>query len=202
MVQVPYKKPLSKKLYPLWFMLPFIVLVFTFFILPCFLSVYMAFTDWNITFDPQYVGLKNFQRIFKDPYFTKILGNTLVFVVISEILVEGLAIFIAILTQYFVKNKMSRYVYRTIWLSMNALPSLVYVLVMKAVFGGTSDGIMNRLLLNMGVITEPIALVSTSAGRSARLYWRRPGRRFGSFEKSVLRQGADLMRYTAGFAAQ
>ena len=145
MVQVPYKKPLSKKLYPLWFMLPFIVLVFTFFILPCFLSVYMAFTDWNITFDPQYVGLKNFQRIFKDPYFTKILGNTLVFVVISEILVEGLAIFIAILTQYFVKNKMSRYVYRTIWLSMNALPSLVYVLVMKAVFGGTSDGIMNRL---------------------------------------------------------
>lgn len=156
MIQVPYKKSLGKKLYPLWFMLPFIALVVTFFVLPCVLSVWMAFTDWNITFDPKMVGLKNFQRILKDPYFMKILGNTLLFVVISEILVEGLAIFIAILTQYFVKNKMSRYLYRTVWLSMNALPSLVYVIVMKGVFDGTDRGIMNQLLMSMGMITDPI----------------------------------------------
>jgi len=40
-------------------------------------SAFLAFTEYDITFAPKFIGLKNFQQMFtQDPLFWKSLGNT------------------------------------------------------------------------------------------------------------------------------
>lgn len=162
-IQSKAKRLFTKKLLPLWFLLPFLLLITAFFIIPAVLSLVMGFTNWDASFNPKFIGLQNFARILKDPYLGKIIGITLKFTIIGEIIVEGIAIFIAILTQFFVKNKLSRYVYRTVWLAMSALPSLVYVVVVKGVFGGTAESPLNAALLSMGLIKEPVLWLQSQA---------------------------------------
>lgn len=151
-----YKRPLSKKLYPLWFLMPFFLLVLLFFGIPCILSVLMTFTDFDIQYNPHFVGLKNYQKIYNDPNFTKILGISLLFVLGTLTMIMMMSLIISILTQYFVKKKIARYAYRTIWLAMNALPSIIYAIVIKGVFAPYENGAANAMLLKLGLIDAPI----------------------------------------------
>ncbi len=151
------KAKLSKKLYPLWFLLPFMVVVFIFFVLPILFSIVITFTEFDIRYTPTFIGLDNYEKLFRDPNLMSILGVSLIYAISALALVMLMSLIISILTQFFVKQKMLRYAYRTIWLAMNALPSIIYAIVIKGVFSPTADGAANALALALGVINEPIA---------------------------------------------
>ncbi len=148
---------LSKKLYPIWFLLPFAIIVFIFFILPIIFSVVITFTEFDIRYNPTFIGLENYERIVKDPNLMNIIGISLIYAVAALALVMFMSLLISILTQYFVKQKILRYGYRTIWLAMNALPSIIYAIVIKGVFSPTEDGAANAIMLALGLVSEPIA---------------------------------------------
>lgn len=50
-------------------------------------AIMMSFTDRSmLTPDYKFIGLENYRKVFADPYFTKTLTTTVIFVVFSTIL--------------------------------------------------------------------------------------------------------------------
>jgi ABC-type sugar transport system permease subunit len=65
-----------------WFVLPYVIFFLTFIAYPLVFSFILIFHRWNIVTPMQWVGLKNFGRMFQDPLFFKSLVNTLIFLAI------------------------------------------------------------------------------------------------------------------------
>lgn len=61
------------------FVLPALLGTFLFIIIPVIFSFGLSFYDWNLINTPTFVGLKNYQAIFTDALFYKILLNTIVY---------------------------------------------------------------------------------------------------------------------------
>ncbi|NCC63356.1 MAG: sugar ABC transporter permease, partial [Spirochaetia bacterium] len=61
------------------FILPSLLLLITFSVLPILMDVYFSFTKYNIIQKPELVGLANFSRMFKDQYVWASLKNTTLF---------------------------------------------------------------------------------------------------------------------------
>jgi len=52
------------------FILPFIIGLLVFTVIPFFTSLYLAFTDYNVLSDPKWIGFDNFKRMFfEDKHF-------------------------------------------------------------------------------------------------------------------------------------
>ena len=65
------------------FLLPNVLGFLSFTVIPLVMSIYMAFTDWNLemhnvfrTEPISFVGFDNFVKLFTDPDFTQYFGNT------------------------------------------------------------------------------------------------------------------------------
>ncbi|MFZ1780251.1 MAG: sugar ABC transporter permease [Enterococcus aquimarinus] len=59
----------------LFILIPIIGFVL-FSMIPFFISLYASFTDWNGIGQMNFIGLKNYQNLFKDKYFWQTLSNT------------------------------------------------------------------------------------------------------------------------------
>ncbi|WP_256217652.1 carbohydrate ABC transporter permease [Paenibacillus sp. OV219] len=92
-----------------------------------------------------------------------VLGNTAVFAVLSLSISLVFALIIAVATQYFLKGKISAVVYRVLWLIPSIMPSVVYVTFWKYLFDPTEDGLINRFLHSMGMISEPVSFFTKGA---------------------------------------
>ncbi len=106
---------------------------------------------------PKFVGLTNFTRIFSDYNLPQILGNTAIFAVLSLAISLLFALIISIATQYFLKGKMSAVIYRVLWLVPSIIPAVVYVTFWKYVFDPTEEGFINRIMLQLGVESDPVS---------------------------------------------
>ncbi len=69
----------NKTFVGLIFLLPALLGTFLFIIVPVIFSFGLSFYDWNLINTPTFVGLKNYQAIFTDALFYKILLNTIVY---------------------------------------------------------------------------------------------------------------------------
>lgn len=63
------------------FVLPMFLGFCIFCFIPIVVSLGMSFTDWNLLQSPKFVGLQNYNRMFRDESFIQCLKNTLFFVV-------------------------------------------------------------------------------------------------------------------------
>jgi ABC-type sugar transport system permease subunit len=60
----------------LLFMAPYMAIFLIFRLLPSLASLYISMTKWSIVGSPVFIGLKNFQALFKDPnFFTALVNN-------------------------------------------------------------------------------------------------------------------------------
>lgn len=71
-----------KKLTPYFLVSPYLLHVAVFVLFPVVFSVVLTFHSWNIISPMQYVGLANYERLFKDRLFWQALYNTLRFLVV------------------------------------------------------------------------------------------------------------------------
>ena len=134
-------------------LLPFMILFFTFTILPILSSVVLSFTSYDMVNVPKFMGLTNYIRMFLyDQVFSIAVRNTLLFAFItgpvSYILCFVLAWFI---------NELSP-VMRSIVSFVFYSPALVgnIYFVWLYIFSGDSYGLLNTFLLQNGFITQPI----------------------------------------------
>ena len=94
------KKPLSKRMGKYWgfylMFIPVLAFVAVFHYAPMF-GIRYAFYSWKIVGDPTWVGLANFEKLFKQSQFSVSFGNTIVFSVVKLLLNTGLAVIISLL---------------------------------------------------------------------------------------------------------
>ncbi len=134
-------------------MAPFMLLFFTFGILPILSSMVLSFFDYDMVSTPIFVGFDNYIRMFTgDQAFFKVVGTTLKFAV----LVGPGGYVLAFLLAWMI-NEFPRPI-RVFLTFIFYVPSLVgnALYIWQIMFSGDSYAYINNLLISFGFITEPI----------------------------------------------
>jgi multiple sugar transport system permease protein len=77
------------------FLLPFLILLTIFFGYATVRAVYFSFTDYDLFTTPNWVGLRNYVDLFRDPLFLSALRNSVLFAVIVTTIQTFLALVMA-----------------------------------------------------------------------------------------------------------
>jgi len=131
------------------YVIPALIMVLVFLIAPVVFVIYASFTDWDLLHPMNFVGLKNYINIFKDPNLLVSTRNTLLWVVIILLVPMLLGLILAV----FIKN---------VWFS-NQIKSIFYIplamsgagigIIWNWIFSRT--GLLNSVLISLGVLAAP-----------------------------------------------
>lgn len=141
---------LFKSRYPLYFVLPALLVYIVFVIYPGVVGIGYAFTDWNVyQKNVNFVGLENFRKIFSpDEFYMFFLKNTLIFTFATIVLKTVFALALALLLNESVKRL--AHFYRMIIFLPAVLPTLIVALVFKSILHPT-NGILNQFFRSAGL---------------------------------------------------
>lgn len=138
-------------------MLPYMLFFFAFTLLPVVLSIALGFTDYNMLQAPKFVGWDNYLRMFvDDDIFLIALKNTLIFALVTGPISYFLCFIFAWLINE-LKPK-PRAVMTTIFYAP-ALSGQAFT-VFLFFFSGDQYGIVNAMLMKLGLLQEPVAWLS------------------------------------------
>ena len=137
------------------FLLPWIIgMLFT--LIPFGVSLWLAFTDYNLLQAPKFIGLDNFATFFSDPKIATATRVTLVYTFFAVPIGMAAALGVALLLNRGVRGLP---IYRSVFY----LPSLIggsvaVVMLWRALFG--YDGVINKVLGFFGIagpgwVTDP-----------------------------------------------
>lgn len=131
-------------------------LITIFYFIPMIQSFLLSFKSGSGN-NLNYVGFENYKRLLRDPAFLTATKNTLIFLAFQvPIMVILSIIFSVVLNNQAVKLKG---LFRTV-VFLPAITSLVaYSIVFKYLFA--NNGVINKLLLSIHVLSEPIAFLSS-----------------------------------------
>ncbi len=134
------------------FILPFMLIFFTFTILPVLISVYYGFTNFNVLEAPQWVGWDNYLRLFlEDDLFITAVKNTFLFALITGPVGYLLCLIFAWLINELTPK------FRAFLTLMFYAPALSNMTVIwKFIFSSDQYGIINGFLIQNNIIASPI----------------------------------------------
>ena len=143
------------------FLLPwFLGMLFT--VIPFFASLYLAFTDYNLFTEPNFVGLANFQAMFEDPRLLQSLKVTFIYTFVSVPISLAIALLVAMVLN---RGLSGLSIYRSVYYLPSLLGgSVAIVMLWRYIFG--NDGIVNGFLGLIGIqgpawVTDPEFALST-----------------------------------------
>jgi putative chitobiose transport system permease protein len=142
---------------PYLFLIPALLVIATFVVYPIFAVIYYSFTDYNIVNPPVWVGVANYVQLLKDTVFWQALAHSFIYLLVTPALLF-FCIFLAII----VNRKLP---------GINAYRALYYIPVISgSIAVGISwrmifdtNGLLNGILLSMGVIKEAIQWLAEPA---------------------------------------
>lgn len=124
------------------------VLFFLFFVgYPLVFSLILMFHRWNVVTPMEWIGLKNFDRLLRDPLFFRSVGNTLRFLLIQIPLQIVVALSFAMILH-------SRILFRSFFRTLYFLPVVVSGVVVTILWQqlySFDSGLLNRLLVDLGL---------------------------------------------------
>ncbi|SIT67314.1 carbohydrate ABC transporter permease [Microbacterium sp. RU33B] len=129
-----------------WWALPAVVLVIAVHYAATLTGGFFAFTDWTGLGEWDFIGLKNFERIFADPQLLGATRNTLFLAFGSVILTNIIGLLFALAINRTLK---SRYILRTLLFMPVVLSPLAVAYVWKFIF--QFDGPLNGFLGVIGL---------------------------------------------------
>ena len=134
------------------FVLPTFLAFVIGFILPFIEGLYLSFCQFTTVKDAKFIGIGNYQRIFTDSTFTNSFKFTVLFAVASIVLINVIALILALLLTRKLKGTN---IFRTIFF----MPNLI---------GGIVLGYIWQILINcvLSIVGKPLLALNTSAG-----YW-------------------------------
>ncbi|HML21966.1 MAG TPA: sugar ABC transporter permease [Aggregatilinea sp.] len=140
------------------FVLPLMLWLAGTILYPLIASVDLSLQNIKIIGSPgEYVGLENYQRALESPDFRDALKNSGVWVVANAVIQTVLAFGAAvILKQRFKGNGIAR-----IWIILSwVVPTVVVVIIWRWLLSA-SGGVVNYLLVNLGLADKPVGFFST-----------------------------------------
>ncbi|MCA0970585.1 sugar ABC transporter permease [Halobacillus litoralis] len=149
----------QRKFTPLMFLLPGCVILGAFIFYPMIQAIWLSFTDYNmIQQNPNFVGVANYKELFADELFWKVLGQTLLYLIIVVPALVFLPIFLAILVNQQLKGI-------TFFRSIYYLPVVTSMVVVGIAWKWmyADQGVLNFILQSLGIVDDPVHwLTSTS----------------------------------------
>lgn len=132
---------------------PALIMLCVFCLFPVLSAFWHSFTDWDGTTVASFIGLKNYIGIACDRLFWKSMLNVIIITVISMLIGNGAAIFLAEL-MYNLKSKLSKF-YRFLFVLPAMAPSIIVLLLwQKLILSGSSTSVANTILRVFGL--EPV----------------------------------------------
>lgn len=132
----------NKTFMGLVFILPALLGVFIFIIIPVIFSFGLSFVKWDLLSKPEFVGLNNYLEIFSDPIFGKIILNTIVFAISTSIL--GVIIPLTLACILNTKIRGSEF-FKTAYFLPFITPMIVIAVIWQWIFD-PNIGILNHVL--------------------------------------------------------
>jgi len=138
-----------KKYSPL-FVIPTFAAFVIGFIIPFAEGLYLSFCQFTTVKNAKWVGFSNYQRVFADESFTNALGFTVSYAVVSILVINVIALGLALLLT---RNLKGTNIFRTIFF----MPNLI---------GGIVLGYIWQILINcvLSIVGEPLLALNETAG--------------------------------------
>ena len=130
------------------YILPWVLGFLLFQLYPLAASLYYSFTDYSITNQPSFIGLKNYIEMFTtDPLFFQSLGNTLLFVFLSVPMKIVSALIVAVILSQKLRGIN---IYRTLYYIPSIFGGSVAIAILWR-FLFMDNGLVNRMLNAVGI---------------------------------------------------
>lgn len=135
-----------------WFLVPLVALLGIFVIWPAIYAGYLSFQDWSFYKEPEFVGIRNYANVLKDPLFIATIGRGFAFVLLTVPVMLVLAFMFASLVVTVSRRaasilKVSIYIPTII---SAVIASIIFVLIYDY-----SGGLLNALLGTFGIDPVP-----------------------------------------------
>src|SRR5450759_4208214 len=130
------------------FILPHLVLFVVFLAYPIFRGLQISLYDWKIMLSlnqQKWLGLGNFQALFKDPLFTKVLVNTVKFTLMTVVLNTAFPLSVSVALKQSFKG---RDLFRTLFFATSLL-SVSAMAIITARIWDAQRGILNYFLVDI-----------------------------------------------------
>lgn len=146
------------------FMLPALILIFIFLILPAILAAIYSFQNYNMLKPNSkvFVGINNYKLILKDKSFYKALTNTIYFALIVVPIQSAIALLLAVL----VNKKIKTSNFTRIAVFSPVITSIVVVSILWTILYNMDSGLINGILQIFGIPKQPFLLSEHQAMNS------------------------------------
>ena len=148
------------RIVPWLFLMPALIMFSVYVIYPILQSFALSFRDWDgLSPDKVFVGLDNYRELFDDDVFWVSIKNNMIWV-IFYLLAPPIGLAIALFLNQ--QGRIMRLVK-----SLFFFPFVISQIVVGLVFTWFYDpsfGLLNKILMGIGLVSEPIALLSSETG--------------------------------------
>jgi multiple sugar transport system permease protein len=154
MMSITRKKKILRNVTGYLFLFPFLALFFLFIVIPVVWGIVISFASYDLMTPLQWVGFQNYITLFTaDDLFLVALKNTLVFAVISGPIGFISSFFFA----WVIHQLKFRNVFALAFYVPSIMSSLAVSVVWLSLFSSNRTGIVNNLLLKLGIIEDAIS---------------------------------------------
>ncbi|MBB1510594.1 MULTISPECIES: carbohydrate ABC transporter permease [unclassified Tessaracoccus] len=134
----------SKRLAPYLFILPFLLTVAVFWLIPVIQSVIMSFQE-VVYGQAEFIGARNYQRLWRDQIFWKALFNSLRYMVLTLVLLIPIPMLLAVVINRKLGSKKLKNFFKAS-LFVPALTSVVVAgIIFRLMFSESDTGMMNQV---------------------------------------------------------
>ncbi len=143
-----FKRSVGKAFWGYVFVLPSLLIIILFKLVPLIVGFLISFTNWNLLSSPEFVGLQNYARLFSDPNTGKIFGNTFYYSLLSVPLNLAISLLLAVALNQKIKGlSFFRTAYYIPVVTASVAVSAIWVWLLS------DYGIITIALKNLGVHT-------------------------------------------------
>ena len=144
------------------YLAPALLFVLAFTVYPLGQMIWMSFHDWSLITPPRYVGAGNYQRAFADhQYWVSFLFTLKYTAMITPLLIVGGYLLALLASQ---PSRLRRFTRTTVFIPVViglGVSSLLWYWLFS-----TDFGLINRVLLDLGVISKPVLWLGVDADLS------------------------------------
>jgi multiple sugar transport system permease protein len=146
----------------LLFLLPMLVLVVALIVYPVYRAVWLSLTDKLVGYPERFVGLQNYFYLAEDDTFRQVIRNSFVFTVVSVGLKVVTGVLMALVLNNVIRGRnFFRGLFLLPWITSTVIIALTWRWMFDAFPG---RGFFNSVLLDLGLLSRPIAFMATPEG--------------------------------------
>lgn len=138
-------KKKSRKIYSLIFVLPTFAAFIIGFVYPFFNGIYLSFCNFRITSNAKFVGFDNYIKAFQDEGFIRSFWFTALFVVVSVVLINLIAFFVAYVLTIGIRGSN---IFRTVFFMPNLIGGIILGYIWQLIFNGILHNYGTNINLN------------------------------------------------------